>query len=45
MLRYRISHIPADLARQAQQRILAISPDWPWKDAFLTCWQRGDAVR
>ena len=22
------------------QRILKISPDWPWKDAFLTCWQR-----
>jgi Transposase DDE domain group 1 len=22
------------------RRILKISPDWPWKDAFLTCWQR-----
>jgi hypothetical protein len=21
-------------------RARAISPDWPWKDAFLTCWQR-----
>jgi hypothetical protein len=39
-LRYRIWHIPARLARHARQRILAISPDWPWKDAFLTCWQR-----
>jgi Transposase DDE domain group 1 len=38
--RYRIWHIPARLARHARQRILAISPDWPWKDAFLTCWQR-----
>jgi hypothetical protein len=31
---------PARLARHARQRILAISPDWPWKQAFLTCWQR-----
>jgi hypothetical protein len=38
--RYRIWHIPARLARHARQRILKISPDWPWKDAFLTCWQR-----
>ena len=22
------------------QRTLAISPDWPWTEAFLTCWQR-----
>ena len=22
------------------QRILKISPDWPWKEAFLACWQR-----
>lgn len=39
-LRYRIWHIPARLARHARQRILAISRDWPWKDAILTCWQR-----
>jgi Transposase DDE domain group 1 len=39
-LRYRIWHIPARLARHARQRTLAISPQWPWKDAFLTCWQR-----
>ena len=37
---YRIWHIPARLVRHARQRILRISPDWPWKDAFLTCWQR-----
>ncbi len=39
-LRYRIWHIPARLAHHARQRILKISPDWPWKDAFLTCWKR-----
>ena len=33
-------HIPARLVRHARKRILKISPDWPWKDAFLTCWQR-----
>jgi Transposase DDE domain group 1 len=39
-LRYRVWHIPARLARHARERILKISPDWPWKAAFLTCWQR-----
>jgi len=39
-LRYRAWHIPARLAHHARQRILKISPDWPWKEAFLTCWQR-----
>jgi hypothetical protein len=39
-LRYRIWHLPARLARHARQRTLAISPGWPWKDAFLACWQR-----
>ena len=39
-LRYRIWHIPARLARHARERVLKISPDWPWKDAFLACWQR-----
>jgi hypothetical protein len=39
-LRYRIWHIPARLVSHARQRILKISPDWPWKEAFLTCWQR-----
>ncbi len=39
-LRYRIWHLPARLARHARQRTLAISADWPWKDAFLACWQR-----
>ena len=39
-LRYRIWHLPARLVRHARKRILKISPDWPWTDAFLTCWQR-----
>jgi hypothetical protein len=39
-LRYRIWHLPARLARHARERILKISPDWPWTEAFLTCWQR-----
>jgi hypothetical protein len=39
-LRYRVWHLPARLVRHARQRVLKISPDWPWKDAFLTCWQR-----
>jgi len=39
-LRYRIWHLPARLVRHARKRILKISPDWPWNDAFLACWQR-----
>ena len=39
-LRYRIWHLPARLVRHARKRTLKISPDWPWKEAFLTCWQR-----
>jgi hypothetical protein len=39
-LRYRIWHIPARITRHARKRILKISPHWPWKNAFLTCWQR-----
>jgi hypothetical protein len=39
-LRYRIWHIPARLARHARKRILKVSPDWPWNNAFITCWNR-----
>jgi len=39
-LRYRVWHIPGRLSRHARGRVLKISPDRPWKDAFLTCWQR-----
>ncbi len=28
------------LVRHARKRILKISPDWPWNDAFITCWIR-----
>src|SRR6516162_4700851 len=30
-LRYRIWHLPARLACHARQRVLKISPSWPWK--------------
>jgi hypothetical protein len=43
-LRYRIWHIPARLARHARARVLKISPDWPWKQAFRSCWQRRCAL-
>ena len=39
-LRYRVWHLPARLVHHARQRILKISQDWPWKEAFLACWQR-----
>jgi hypothetical protein len=39
-LRYRIWHLPARLSRHARHRVLALSPDWPWTGAFLTCWNR-----
>jgi hypothetical protein len=39
-LRYRLLSLPARLVRHARQRILKISLTWPWREAFLTCWQR-----
>ena len=39
-LRYRLLSLPARLVRHARARILKISRTWPWKEAFLTCWQR-----
>jgi hypothetical protein len=39
-LRYRLWALPARLARHARQRVLKLSRTWPWKEAFLTCWQR-----
>jgi len=39
-LRYRVWHLPARLAAHARQRTLALSPDWPWTGAFITCWTR-----
>ncbi len=43
-LRYRLWHVPARLVRHARRRTLKISRDWPWKTAFLTCWQRISAL-
>jgi hypothetical protein len=43
-LRCRIWHVPARLVRHARKQILNISPDWPWKDAFITCWNRLRAI-
>ena len=39
-LRYRLWALPARLVRHARTRVLKISRTWPWKDAFLACWQR-----
>jgi hypothetical protein len=39
-LRYRLWALPARLVRHARARVLKISTTWPWKDAFLVCWQR-----
>jgi hypothetical protein len=39
-LRYRLWALPARLVRHARARTLKISRTWPWKDAFLACWQR-----
>ena len=39
-LRFRLWHLPARLTRHARKRVLKISRAWPWKEAFLTCWQR-----
>src|SRR6266853_756161 len=36
----RLWALPARLARHARQRVLKISRTWPWKEAFLACWQR-----
>jgi hypothetical protein len=43
-LRHRLWHLPAKLTRHARQRHLTISPDWPWAQAFLTCWQHLTAL-
>ncbi|MCT9934525.1 IS1380 family transposase [Planotetraspora sp. A-T 1434] len=39
-LRYCLWHLPARLVSHAGRRILKISVTWPWKSAFVTCWQR-----
>ncbi|WP_239090083.1 IS1380 family transposase, partial [Sphaerimonospora thailandensis] len=39
-MRYCLWHLPARLVKHARRRILKISGTWPWKEAFLICWQR-----
>ena len=39
-LRYRLLSLPARLVRHACARVLKISLTWPWREAFLACWQR-----
>lgn len=39
-LRYRLWHLPAKLTHHARRRWLTISTTWPWRDAFILCWQR-----
>jgi Transposase DDE domain group 1 len=43
-LRYRLWHLPARLTSHARRRWLKISHDWPWRVAFLTCWDRLTAL-
>jgi hypothetical protein len=43
-LRYRLWHLPARLVSHARRRILKIPIDWPWADAFTTCWRRLTAL-
>jgi len=39
-LRCRLWALPARMVRHARARVLKISRTWPWKEAFLACWQR-----
>ncbi|MCW2937322.1 MAG: family transposase [Actinomycetia bacterium] len=43
-LRYRLLHLPARLSSHARRRWLKISRDWVWREAFLTCWKRLNAL-
>lgn len=43
-LRYRLWHLPAKLTTHARRRHLHIPDTWPWREAFLTCWQRLTAL-
>jgi hypothetical protein len=39
-LRLRLWHLPGRLVRHARDTILRIPADWPWAEAFTTCWRR-----
>lgn len=43
-MRYRIYHLPARLTHHAHRRWLHLPDTWPWRAAFLTCWQRLTAL-
>jgi hypothetical protein len=43
-LRYRLWHLPGKLTSHARRRSLHIPDTWPWREAFLTCWQRLTAL-
>jgi hypothetical protein len=42
---WRSSQKASAAVTQARERILKISPSWPWKDAFPACWPRLCALR
>ena len=35
----RLLSLPARPVRHVRARVLKINQTWPWKDAFLACWQ------
>jgi hypothetical protein len=39
-MRHTIYHLPAKLTRHARRRRLHLAGDWPWREAFTTCWTR-----
>ncbi|MBW6433410.1 transposase [Actinoplanes hulinensis] len=39
-LRYRLLHLPANLAAHARRRVLSVPDTWPWAEAFTRCRQR-----
>ncbi|GAA1184503.1 hypothetical protein GCM10009664_58030 [Kitasatospora gansuensis] len=43
-MRYRLYQLPAKHTRHARRRWLTLSNSWPWREAFLTCWQRLSAL-
>ena len=44
LLRYRLLHVAARLARTGRQRRLRIDQHWPWKDALILAFTRLDSL-
>jgi hypothetical protein len=44
ILRYRVLHAAARLARGSPRRTLKIAATWPWAQAIITAWQRVQAI-